>query len=373
MTIFKKKSEKKKIVRGHVDYVVLFTTLALVAFGLLMLFSASFYYGLNRFGDGYYYVRKQLIGIVLGGIAMFFLARVDYHKWFRMWKLIYGIGLILMALVWIPGLGVRSNEATRWFVIPLIDVSVQPSELAKYAYVIAVAAFVSRHSKEQIQSFRSGVVPILLMFAPIAVMLLLQPNFSMLVILAVACFMMLVMSGVKMVQLGILGGAGIGLGALAMLAQGYRVDRITSLFDGGSYQLNQSLIAFGSGGVWGQGLGASRQKFLFLPYGESDMIFAVIAEELGLVGALLLVLTFALLYCRCFRIAMRCPDTGGAVLVGGCTALLSIQTIINMAVATGIAPTTGQTLPLISSGVTSIVVCMAVIGLILNVSRSCSQ
>ena len=369
----KVKTTEKKQTRGHVDYVVLFTTLSLVAFGLLMLFSASFYYGLNRFGDGYYYVRKQLIGIAIGLVAMFMLSRIDYKKWFRLWKPIYIVGLLLMVLVWVPGLGVRSNEANRWFEIPIIQVSVQPSELAKYAYIIAISALVSKFSRERLQSFKKGVIPILLLFVPVAGMLLLQPNFSMLVILAVACFMVLIMAGVKWAQLGILCGAGLGVGSLVMLAQGYRVDRLLGMMDpweqSGAYQLRQSLIAFGSGGWWGQGLGASRQKFLFLPYGESDMIFAIIAEELGLIGALVLVAAYALLYVRCFKIAMSCNDVGGSVLVGGCTTLLAIQTIINMAVATGIAPTTGQTLPFISSGVTSIIVCLAVIGLILNVSR----
>jgi len=362
--------------RGHVDYAVLFTTIALTAFGLLMLFSASFYYGQNRFGDGYYYVKRQLVGVVIGFVAMFVLANVDYRRWLKLWKPIYAAGLLLMCLVWVPGLGVRRNSANRWFVIPGINLSVQPAELAKYALIIAVAALVVQFGYERMQSFRRGVIPILLLMAPLAGLLLLQPNFSMLVSLAVACFAMLVMSGMRWLQIGVLFGAGLGVGSALMFARGYREERVSGFLDPwndpSAHQLRQSLIAFGSGGIWGQGLGASRQKFLFLPYGESDMIFSIIAEELGLVGAAILVLTYVFLFTRCYRIAMRCPDAGGSLLAAGCTTLLAIQTVINMGVATGLLPTTGQTLPFISYGSTSIVVCLAVMGLILNVSRSCN-
>lgn len=362
--------------RGHVDYAVLFTTIALTVFGLLMLFSASFYYGQNRFGDGYYYLKRQLVGVVVGLVAMFFLANVDYRRWLKLWKPIFAVGLVMMCLVWVPGLGVRLNEANRWFVIPGIDLSVQPAELAKYALIIAVAALVVKFGHERMQSFRRGIVPILMLMAPVAVLLLLQPNFSMLVSLAIACFFMLVISGMRWLQIGVLLGAGAGVGFTLMFARGYRADRVSGFLDPWNdptaHQLRQSLIAFGSGGIWGQGLGASRQKFLFLPYGESDMIFAIIAEELGLVGAAVLVLAYVFLYSRCYRVAMRCPDVGGAMLAAGCTTLLSIQTIINMGVATGLLPTTGQTLPFISFGSTSVVVCLAVVGLILNVSRSCN-
>jgi len=267
--------------RGHVDYAVLFTTIALTAFGLLMLFSASFYYGQNRFGDGYYYVKRQLVGVVIGFVAMFVLANVDYRRWLKLWKPIYAAGLLLMCLVWVPGLGVRRNSANRWFVIPGINLSVQPAELAKYALIIAVAALVVQFGYERMQSFRRGVIPILLLMAPLAGLLLLQPNFSMLVSLAVACFAMLVMSGMRWLQIGVLFGAGLGVGSALMFARGYREERVSGFLDPwndpSAHQLRQSLIAFGSGGIWGQGLGASRQKFLFLPYGESDMIFSIIA------------------------------------------------------------------------------------------------
>ncbi len=364
--------QKKK---GHVDYLVLFLTIGIIAFGLVMLFSASFYYGLNRYGDGYHYVKRQLLGVLLGGAAMFVLSRVDYHVWLRHWKAIYAAGLVVLALVWVPGFGVSSNEATRWVEIPGIGLQFQPSEVAKYTLLIAIAANVSNFGPERIKSFRRGVVPLLLLMAPVAILIYLQPNFSMLVILAAACFIMLVIAGVRGAQLSIMLFSGVGVGSVFMLLEGYRANRISSFQDPWSagasgYQLRQSLIAFGSGGLWGQGLGSSRQKFLFLPYGESDMIFAIIAEELGLVGAGLLVIAYAVLYSHCFRIAMRCRDMGGRMLAAGCAALLCIQTIVNMCVATGLMPTTGQTLPFISSGATSMVVCMAVMGLILNVSRT---
>ena len=186
-------------------------------------------------------------------------------------------------------------------------------------------------------------MPLLLLMAPVAILIYLQPNFSMLVILAVACFIMLVIAGVRGAQLSIMLFSGVGVGSVFMLLEGYRANRISSFQDpwsagAGGYQLRQSLIAFGSGGLWGQGLGSSRQKFLFLPYGESDMIFAIIAEELGLVGAGLLVIAYAVLYSHCFRIAMRCRDMGGRMLAAGCAALLCIQTIVNMCVATGLMP-----------------------------------
>lgn len=361
--------------RGHVDYVVLATTVALIAFGLLMMFSASFYYGQNRFGDGYYYIKKQILGIVIGGAAMFLLANIDYHVWLRLWRPIYAVGIVILLLVWVPGIGKSSNEAARWILLPG-GIQMQPSELSKYALIIAIAALVQKFGPVRMQSFKRGVIPLLLLMGIMGILILLQPNFSMLAILAISCFIMLIMAGANKVQLGLLGGTGVGAGFFLMMARGYRSNRVSGFIDPwnspNAHQLRQSLIAFGSGGLWGKGLGASRQKFLFLPYGESDMIFAIIAEELGFVGAAILVLTYAFLYARCYRVAMRCPDTGGALLAGGITTLLAIQTIVNIAVATGLMPTTGQTLPFISAGTTSVVVCMAVIGLVLNVSRSCN-
>ncbi len=367
---------RKRPKQGRVDYAVLGTTIGLIAFGLLMLFSASFYYGQNRFGDGYYYIEKQLLGIAIGAVAMFFLARIDYHFWLRWWWVIYAAGIVILLLVWVPGIGISSNEATRWVKLPG-GIQFQPSELTKYALIIAVAAKVQKLGPARMQSFGKGVVPILLLMAPVGVLILLQPNFSMLAILAIACFIMLMMSGVQWLQIGVLAGAGVGAGSVLMLAKGYRANRVSGFLDPwndpNAHQLRQSLIAFGSGGLWGKGLGASRQKFLFLPYGESDMIFAIIAEELGFVGAAALLAAYVFLYARCFRIAMRCPDAGGSLLAGGVTTLLALQTLVNVGVATGSIPTTGQTLPFISAGTTSIVVCMAVMGLILNVSRSCNS
>ena len=214
------------------------------------------------------------------------------------------------------------------------------------------------------------------MMAPFGLMLLLQPNYSMLMSIAIACFMMLFMAKARLSQMGVMLGVGASLAAVGMFAKGYRANRVSGFLDPwndpNAYQLRQSLIALGSGGIWGTGLGASRQKFLFLPYMESDMIFAIIAEEFGLVGAVALIGVYCFLFSRGFRIAMRCPDTFGSLLAGGITTLLALQTFINIAVATGSMPTTGVTLPFISAGLSSIIVCMCAIGMLLSISRSCN-
>lgn len=368
-----KKAAANKPKRGHIDYILLATTLFIIAFGMMMLFSASFYYAQNKFGDGYYYITKQVQGILIGGVLMTLLANLDYHILKKFYKLIFIGSLIFLGLVWIPGLGQEINEARRWI---NVGFSIQTSEVAKYGLIVAVAAQIEQFGPTRIQSFRSGIIPLLCMMAPFGLMLLLQPNYSMLMSIAIACFMMLFMAKARLSQMGVMLGVGASLAAVGMFAKGYRANPRLRLSR--SLERSQRLPAApvadrpGQRGNLGNGPGSQPQKFLFLPYMESDMIFAIIAEEFGLVGAVALIGVYCFLFSRGFRIAMRCPDTFGSLLAGGITTLLALQTFINIAVATGSMPTTGVTLPFISAGLSSIIVCMCAIGMLLSISRSCN-
>lgn len=361
--------------RGRIDVPLLVITILLLAFGLLMLFSASFYYAQSIKGDGYYYVFSQLKGIGLGTIAMIALAMIDYRVWKKYYKYFYFASVLMLILVLIPGIGVLKNEARRWIDIKIIEF--QPSEIAKFSLIMTIAAMVENYGPERMRNFLKGILPILMLTGLICILIYFEPNFSVLACIAISCFFMLICSGTSWVQMGLLTGAGLGVGSVLMLAQSYRVQRVNVFRDPwayakeGGYQLVQSLYAIGNGGLFGRGLGASRQKFLFLPYRESDFIFAIIAEEWGFVGGVILLGAFFFVIIRGYRIALRCPDTFGSLMAAGVTTIFALQVAINVAVVTSSMPPTGLPLPFISAGSTSIAVFMGAIGLLLSISRSC--
>lgn len=361
--------------RGRIDVPLLVITILLLSFGLLMLFSASFYYAQSQKGDGYYYVFSQLKGIGLGTIAMIALTTINYRVWKKYYKVFYFASVVMLILVLIPGIGVLKNEARRWIDIKIIEF--QPSEIAKFALIMTIAAIVENFGPERMRNFWRGVLPILMLTGLICLLIYFEPNFSVLAVIALTCFLVLICSGTSWMQMGLLTGAGLGVGSILMLAQSYRVARVNVFRDpwayakSGGYQLVQSLYAIGNGGIFGRGLGASRQKFLFLPYRESDFIFAIIAEEWGFIGAVVLLGAFFFVIIRGYRIALRCPDTFGSLMAAGITTIFALQVAINIAVVTSSMPPTGLPLPFISAGSTSIAVFMGAIGLLLSISRSC--
>ena len=366
--------------RGKIDISVLIIVLLIIAFGLLMLFSASFYYGQSREGDGYYYIKQQLRGVIVGAVAMWFFSFVDYKTWAKP-KVALAIYLGCMALLlacFVPGIAMPVNEAHRW--INLGFTSFQPGEISKFGIILVISSVISRYKPGNMQKFWTGVFPILLLVGGICAILYMQPNFSMLSMILICAFAMLFIAGMKWSQIIIMGVLGLTAGGLLMISEPYRLDRVRIFLDPfspqlaemgvDSFQLRQSLYAIGSGGAFGTGLGQSRQKYLFLPLGESDFIFSIIAEELGLIGCIVVMLAFLFLIWQGYRIAWKCPDRFGRLVAAGITTIIGLQTFINIAVATSSMPSTGVPLPFISYGSTALMCFMAAVGILLSVSRS---
>ncbi len=359
--------------KARYDFTILIVTVVLCAFGLVMIFSASFYSAQQAYGDGLFYVRKQLIGFAVGIPLMIFAANFDYKK-LEKFKTAAMIGsMILLGLVLIPGVGQYINGARRWFNI--FGTSVQPSEIAKFAMILYLSSFIA-HKQPLIKNFMQGTVPMLLVIGAVCVLILVQPNFSVVVLLALLGFVMMLVGGGNLLQLGLLGGVGVGAGALLLGMEEYRANRLAIYQNpfadprGDGYQLIQSLYALGSGGIFGTGLGSSRQKYLFLTYSESDFIFSIIAEELGLIGAVLLLAAYFILIFRGIRVAMHCQDLFGSMMATGITAIIALQVLINVAVVTVSIPPTGVPLPFVSAGSSSLVILLGAVGVLLNISRS---
>ena len=361
---------------GHsFDYMLLVLTIILVLFGIIMVFSASFYYAANSSNteyDGYFYFWRQIGGAGIGLAAMIFFIIIDYNKLkkIRFWLLT--VSLVLMVLVFIPGIGMEINGSKRWLNLRII--SIQPVEILKLAIIVFCAAGMSIN-KDKMKQFKYGMLPYLVLLAICALLLVFQPNFSAIVTLALLIFAMMLVAGTSLLQFTIMGIAGLSAGSLVMISSEYRMGRIAAFLhpwehaDKLSYQFVQSLYSIASGGLFGRGLGNSRQKFLYLPYGESDFIFAIIVEELGYIGGILLIAAFGLLIWRGIRIALRAPNAFGTLLATGITVLIAVQVFINIGVVVGLVPATGVALPFISAGRTSLIIFMAEIGILLNISK----
>lgn len=352
------------------DFPLFIAVLAICAFGLVMMYSASYYYGLTKHGDGAYFLKRQLIffGIGMGAmLALSFLKFRLYRNGILTIIAYFGtMGLIFLTLLFPP-----INHAKRW--IPLGFFNLQPTELAKFVLVIALANVMSR--KVNMQNLIVGILPCLLIMGGLCIPTILQPNLSMVIMFAVTTYAMLYIGGTKRSHRLLLVLLGLGAIALLIAIEGYRSGRIETFINpeadptGSGYQGMQSRIALGNGGLFGQGLNFSRQKLLFLPERENDYILSIIGEELGFVGVICLLAAYFFVIWRCISIAMRAPDKFSKLLAGGITAVIAIQVIINVGVASGALPSTGQTLPLISYGGTSMIVFLAAFGILLNISR----
>ena len=370
--------KRRPFYTGQLDFPLLFAIALLCAFGLVMLFSASYYYAQNTAAtkyDGFFYLKSQAMYLAVGLVAMYVVSRVDYH-FFDKIRVFALVGtLALMLLVLIPGLGVDRNGAQRWLKIPGTSFTFQPSELAKFALIVYMAGFMSRRP-QAMKNLTKGVFPMLFIMGAFGLVLLLQKNMSMMVIMMMTGVVMLFLGGAEIKHLLLLAGIAVPILVVAVLMEEYRISRVLMFMDPwestekGAYQLRQALIARGAGGIFGQGLNFSRQKLLFLPYGESDFIFAIIGEELGFIGCTLLILAYLFIIYRGIRIAMRCKDRFGSLMAAGITAVIGMQAAINIAVATSSIPPTGQTLPFVSAGGTSLMIFLAAAGILLNISRN---
>ncbi|MCI9150975.1 MAG: putative lipid II flippase FtsW [Lachnospiraceae bacterium] len=357
---------REKKVR-YFDYSLLFLVIFLVCFGLVILYSTSSYNGQLKFKDPAYYLKKQLFASVLGIGAMFVISRIDYHIWKPFWMLAYVVALGFCILVLF--IGDELNGARRW--LKLGPVSFQPSELAKLAMIIFLAVVVSRMPKKM--KNLTNIFKVMLIIIPV-VGVVAKENLSTAIIIMGIALAMIFVASPKYLQFIIMGAAVAALGVVFLLfGDEYRKQRIAiwqapEKFEKG-YQTIQGLYAIGSGGLFGKGLGESMQKLGFVPESQNDMVFSIICEELGLFGAICVILLFLLLLWRFMVIANNAQDLYGALLVTGIMAHIAIQVILNIAVVTNTIPNTGISLPFISYGGTSVSFLLAEMGLALSVSR----
>ena len=350
---------------------VILLVLGLVIFGCIMVYSASCYSAEYRYKNQFFFLYKQLFGVALGIFAFVFFSFFDYHllKKFRYW--ILGVSVILLILVFVPGFGVQSYGANRW--VNLLGISIQPSEIAKFALVLFLAYYLSeKHYK--IKTFK-GLLPPLCVAGVLCVLVIIEPSMSVTMCLGMVTLLMLIIGGMSKKHTILFSSMAVAGVPLLILAEPYRLKRLFAFLNpwaspqGEGFQLIQSLYSLGNGGFFGVGLFNSRQKYLFLPFAESDFIFSIIGEELGFCGCCLLMAAYFSLVWLLFKIGLNAKDRFGCLLTCGIGIVIAVQTLLNIAVVTGSIPPTGLPLPFISSGGTSVAVFMGAIGVALNVEK----
>ena len=371
--IREKEKRSRAAARGPVDKPFLLLVILLTAIGLITLLSASFPYALKKYSNALYLFNRQVIFAVMGFVAMFFIGKINYQRFRAFSRIALWVAVILLVLVLIPGIGITRNNATRWLGVGE-SLTFQPSEIAKVAVILFFADTISR-KRDRMQTTREGVLPYVVVLAVVGVLMMLEPHLSGTLLIFATGAIMMVVGGIRLYWVA----AGVGsvavMGWLVIGKLGYGASRIAMWLDpwqdttDTGYQMCQSLIAIGSGGLFGLGIGRSRQKFLYLPERHNDFIFAVACEEVGLVGAALIIALFMALILRGFWIALRARDRFGTLLVVGIISLFALQTFLNMAVVTGLVPCTGISLPLFSYGGTALLLQLAEMGVVLSVSR----
>ena len=360
--------------RKPFDFWLFMAVLILLSVGIIIVFSASAPVSYSNYQDVYYILKKQLIYAILGVVAMFITMNVDYRIYSRFATLMLVISIVMLVAVLIPGIGIEENGATRWLKYPI---RFQPSEIAKIAIILYFASSLSKR-KTPLNSFFKDLLPYILIMGIFAALMLKQPHLSGTIILLLMATIILFCAGAKIKHfIAILIPAGAAFAALVTFVpkMNYMSRRILSFRDpwsdmqGDGYQAVQSLYAIGSGGLFGRGLGKSMQKFLYLPYPHNDFIFSVLAEELGFLGVITVMILFLIFTWRGVKVAMTAPDLFGSLTAVGITSLISVQTLLNIGVVTSAIPNTGVSLPLFSYGGTSLILTMAAIGILLNISR----
>lgn len=385
-----KKSKKvSKFANNQLDFILCITVLLLLALGIIMVLSASAPSSLSTTGNSYTYVKKQLLFAVGGLFAMFFLSKVDYRFFKKYYWYIYFASWLVLLLVVVPGLGWAVKGATRW--IKIGGFQFQPSELTKIGMIIFFAGYMSDH-KSEVPSLTKGFLkPLAFLIPPIGILYFVQNHLSVSLVIGIVVLVILFMSGCKMKHFAILAGIAVvvisaifGIKSIKTMStkqeeKSFRIDRISTYFDpwadaqGTGYQTVQSLYAIGSGGMFGLGLGNSKQKYLYIPEPHNDFIFSILAEELGFFGCILVIILFGIFIWRGILISMRAKDMYGSLMAIGITTLIAVQSIINIAVVTGTVPTTGMSLPFFSYGGTALLLLLANVGILLNISRSSSK
>lgn len=359
------------ITRRKGDYSLLFSVILLSVVGTVFIYSASRYSALSTYNDSLYFVKKQIIGILLGIAAMIFTSFYNYNKLKKFTIPVSIISFVLLCLVFVPGIGVENYGAKRW--IGFGGFTLQPSEIAKFALILFTASYVSGNP-DKIKTF-VGILPVLVVGGIICLLIILEPNMSITICTVLLLFGLLFAAGMKIKHFAFLIIPAFLGGVALIFLEPYRINRLLAFIDpwanpkGEGYQLLQSLYALGSGGWFGVGLFNSRQKYAFLPFAESDFILSVIGEEIGFIGVFFFFALLIFIIVKGIMIASKAENVFGFMLATGVTLIFGIQVIINALVVTGSIPPTGLPLPLVSSGNTSIIIFMAEMGVLFNISK----
>ena len=358
--------------RVAMDHSLLIITIVLALVGLVMVFSASAVVAGNRFHDPGYFLKRQLAWLAFGFLLLHLASHIDYVWWKRLSIPLLGLTVVLLVMVLIPSLGVSAKGARRW--LRLGPISVQPAEIAKLVAVMYLAAYLAK-KEDRLTGFLSGLAPALLVIGVLGGLVLLEPDLGTVVVMGSVAIGLLFLGGARLSHLLSLGLCAVPVVLVLVLSSSYRRQRLMTFLapwkdasDAG-FQITQSFLAFGSGGLFGVGLGEGKQKLFFLPEAHTDFVLALVGEELGLVGTGVIILLFALFAIRGFQVAARARMPFGRYLGMGITLLIGVQALINACVVTGLVPTKGLTLPFVSYGGSSLVTCMFGVGILLNISR----
>lgn len=376
-----KEKKKLKVNAKPFDFTLCIIIFLLLALGIIMVLSASAPSSLSTTGNSYTYVVKQAGFAALGIVLMFIISKIDYRIYKNFYKIAYVASIIALFSVAIPGIGVNVKGATRW--IDLGFGSFQPSELAKIGLIVFYAGYLTEHKNDLTFFWKGCIKSFCFLIPPIAILFFVQDHLSASIVIVAIISIMMIMAGTKLkhfISIGITGGsaalAGILLLATTTDKGSFRLARLTTFLNpwsdptGDGWQVIQGLYAIGSGGLFGVGLGQSKQKYLYIPEPHNDFIFAIIAEELGFIGCLVVISLFAIFIWRGILTAMKAPDSFGSLLAVGITSLVGIQAIINIAVVTSSMPATGMSLPFFSYGGTALLILLCCMGILLNISRA---
>lgn len=359
---------------GTIDFPLFIVILILLSIGVNMVFSASMWEDKQFYNDSFHHLKKQIVWASLGIVSMLAAANIDYKK-LKNKKLIFSGMVVTIFLLIIVLFMPAVNGAKRW--IGVGSLGIQPSEIAKLMIILYSSENITRKG-EKIKSFGKGVIPILLIAGLFAFLILLEPNMSTAVIIVTVAIMLLFAGGAKINHLAGIFILGVIVAVIGIKIEPYRMKRFLAFRNpwadplGDGYQAIQSLYALGSGGLLGVGLGQSHQKLYYIPEAQNDFIFSIIAEELGFIGVLFIIILFAVLVWRGYKIALNCKDKFGSLIATGITSLIAVQSSINFLVVSSFMPITGVTLPLISYGGSSLLFTMVELGILLNISRQTS-
>lgn len=369
--------DKLKINNGdkkQVDFLLLATILILLCLGLVMVASASSYYALSYYSDSNYFLIRQLELAVVGVVAMIIISNIDYKVYKKFGYFAFVVAVLLMIAVLIPGIGQERNGATRWLNLGVFPL--QPSEVMKIALVMGISSYIAINYKKM-NTLKGYIIPFAMLAVVVGIMFL-QNHLSGAIIMVVAAFSIIFASGIKIkARFVVIGGIILAVAVSAfIIAEPFRMKRLVAFMNpeedirGDNWQAAQSLYAIGSGGLFGRGLGQSRQKYLWLPEAQNDFIFSVLGEELGLVGTVGVLGIFTFFIYRGYLIALRCQETYGALIATGITSVFALQILVNIAVVTCSMPVTGMPLPFFSYGGTALFINLCAMGVLLNVSKS---